>query len=83
MRDDVHAGRVEPAEERLAVLFGLFDETQCEVADLIIHRLHPLGIKSTGILDLLFADFAPAWHLGGVIRSGRPGVNHVARTDLV
>src|SRR2546423_11404041 len=83
MRDDVHARRIEPAEERLAILLGLVDETQGKVADLVIHRLHSLRIKRAGILDLLFAYFAPARHVSGVIRSGRPGMNHVAWADLV
>ena len=68
MGDDVHARRVEPAEERLAVLLGLVHELDGEVADLVIHRLHPLRIKRAGVLDLLFADLAPARHR----RSDRP-----------
>ena len=83
MRDDVHARRIEPAEERLAVLLGLLDETQGEIADLVVHRLHPFRIKRSSVLDLLFADLAPARHVSGVIRSGRPGMNHVAWADLV
>ena len=65
MRDDVHARRVEPAEERLAVLLRLVDERQGEVADLVVHGFHPLGIERAGVLDLLLADLAPARHLGG------------------
>src|SRR5881398_3059616 len=83
MGDDVHAGWVKPAEERLVVRLGLLDERQGEVADLVIHSLHPFGIKCAGVLDLLFADFVPARHHGGVVRVGRPGMNHVARADLV
>src|SRR5439155_11832442 len=30
------------------------------------------------VLDLLFTDFAPAWHHSGVVRGCRPGVDHVA-----
>src|SRR5205823_14716743 len=40
-------------------------------------------IKRAGVLDLLFTDLAPAWHLGGIIRSGRPGMDHIARANLV
>ena len=54
-----------------------------EVADLVVHRLHPLRIERAGVLDLLLADLAPARHLGGVVGVGRPGMNHVARADDV
>ena len=83
VRDDVHARRVEPAEERLAVRLGLVDELQGEVADLVVHRLHPLRIERAGVLDLLLADLAPARHLGRVVGVGRPAVDHVARADFV
>ena len=81
MGDDVHAGRVEPDEERLAVLVGLVDEVEGKVADLVIHGFHALGIERAGILDLLLADLAPARHVRRVILVGRPAMNHVARTD--
>ena len=41
------------------------------------------GIERAGVLDLLLADLAPARLLGRVVRVGRPGVDHVARADLV
>ena len=34
-------------------------------------------------LDLLFADLAPARHLGRVIHVRGPAMDHVARTDFV
>ena len=83
MRDDVHAGRIEPAEERLVVRLGFVDELECEIANLVVDRLHPFWVKRAGVLDLLLADFAPARHFGCVIRVGRPRMNHVARADLV
>ena len=81
--DNMHARGVEPDEERLAVFFGFVHEIDGEVTDLVIHGLHALGIKHAGILNLLLADLAPARHLGRVVRIGRPGMNHVARTDDV
>ncbi len=60
MGDDVHASRVEPDEERLAVGLGLVDELQREVADLVVHGFHPLRTEFAGVLDLLLADLAPA-----------------------
>src|SRR5512137_99860 len=67
VRDDVHARRVEPAEERLAVRLGLVDELQGEIADFVVHRFHALGIERAGVLDFLLADPAPARHLGRVV----------------
>src|SRR5437667_378498 len=44
----------------------------------------PAGqVKGAGVLALLFADLASARVSGCVIRSGGPGVNHVAWADLV
>ena len=81
MRHDVHARRIEPQEEWLAVGLGLVDELEREVADLVVHGLHPLWIERSGVLDLLFADLAPARIHSRVIHVGRPRVDHVARAD--
>ena len=81
--DDVHARRVEPEEERLAVRLCLVQELEGEVADFVVHGLHPLGIERAGVLDLLLADLAPARVDGRIVGFGRPAVNHVARADLV
>ena len=83
VRDDVHARRVEPDEERLVVRLGLVHELEREIENFVVHRLHPLRIERAGVLDLLLADLAPARHHGRVIRVGRPAVNHVARADFV
>ena len=61
MRLHMHAGRVEPDEERLAVGLGLVRELEREVEDFVIHGLHPFRIERAGVLDLLLADLAPAW----------------------
>ena len=58
MRNDVHARRIEPQKERLAVGLGLFDKLQREVADFVVDGFHPLGIERPGILYFLFADLA-------------------------
>ena len=83
VRDDVHARRIEPEEERLVVGLGLVDELEREVADFVVHGFHPLGIERSGVLDLLFADLAPARIHGRVVDVGRPRMDHVARTDRV
>ena len=41
------------------------------------------GIERAGVFDLLFANLAPAWHLGRVVRIGGPAMDHVARPDDV
>ena len=41
-RVDVHAGRVEPAEERLAGLVLPVDEVERGAEELLVHRLHAL-----------------------------------------
>ena len=81
MRDDVHAGGVEPQEERLAVSPGLVDELERLIEDLVVDRLHPFRIERAGILDLLLADLAPTRLHGRIVVVRRPGVEHVARAD--
>ena len=83
MGDDVHPRRVEPDEERLVVALRLVDELERVVEDLVVHRLHPLGVERAGVLDLLLADLAPARLFGRVVLVGRPAMDHVARADLV
>ncbi len=83
MRDDVHAGRIQPHEERLAVSLGLVHEIDGKIADLVIHGLHALRIQGARVLDLLFADLAPARHHRGIVHVGRPAMHHVARADHV
>jgi hypothetical protein len=55
VREDVHAGRVPPDEERLAVRVGLLDELETCREELLVHRLHAPGRERTGVLDLLRA----------------------------
>jgi len=72
MRHDVHAGRVEPQEERLAVGPRLVEELEGEVADFVVHRLHPLRAQLAAVLDPLLADFAPARVDGRIVDIGGP-----------
>ncbi|MCY1406818.1 hypothetical protein D9M71_220980 [compost metagenome] len=83
VRDDVHAGRVEPDEERFVVLLGLVDEREGLVANLLVDGFHPLRIERSGVFDFLLADLAPARHHGRVISGGGPAVDHVAWADAV
>ena len=67
MRDDVHAGRIEPQEERLVVRLGLVEEFQRLVADFVVHGFHALRAQLARVLDLLLADLAPARIDRGVV----------------
>ena len=83
VRDDVHAGRVEPDEERLVVPLGFFNELEGEIADLVVHGLHALGIERAGIFDFLLADWTPARHVRCVIRVGGPTMHHISGANYV
>src|ERR1700720_1249400 len=81
VRDDVHARRVEPNEERFVIALGLVDEFEGEGSNLVVHGFHALRIEWTGIFDLLFADDTPTWLVCRVGRVGGPAMNHVAGAD--
>ena len=52
----------------LPSLFALSMNLNVVVEDLVVDRLHALGIERAGVLDLLLADLAPA----RLLRSDRP-----------
>src|SRR4029077_5854690 len=83
MRHDMHPRRIEPDEERLAVLLGFIHEVDGEVAYFVVYRFHALRIERTGILDPLHPDLAPARHFGWIVFVGGPAMNHVTRADNV
>ena len=84
VRDDVHARRVQPDEERLAVALRLVDELDGVWSRISSSTVSMrFGVERAGVLDLLLADLAPARMLGRVVLVGRPAVEHVARADLV
>src|SRR5215468_182869 len=80
VRDDVHARRVQPQEERLAVRPRLVYELERVGEDLVVHGLHAIRTQRTRVLDPLLADLAPARLLGGIVHGGGPAMHHVART---
>ena len=57
----------------LSSALRLVDELERVVEDLVVDRLHALGIERAGVLDLLLADLAPARLDGRVVLVGRPG----------
>src|SRR5277367_2942078 len=82
MREDMHARRVEPEEERLVVLPSLVHERKRIRQYLVIHGLHAFWTEFAAILDPLLADLPPARLVGRVVDIGCPTVNDVARPDL-
>ena len=68
VRPDVHAGGVEPDEERLVVLDGAFDELRRLRVDFLVDRLHALRGQRAGVLDLL-----PALAVGPCSAARRAG----------
>ena len=53
VREDVHPGRIPPAEEGLVVGHRLVDELQAGVEELFVDRLHALDGQRARVLDLL------------------------------
>src|SRR5262245_35147190 len=82
MRPDVHAGRIEPDEERLAVVLRAIDEIKRRLEEFLVDRLHALFGERTGVLASLFAPGAKAWIIAW--RVGRRGkaFQDAARTKL-
>ena len=79
---DVHAGRVEPAEERRAGPVLPVDEVERAGEELLVHRLHALARERAGVLDGLLADAAEARILGRIVPVARLALQHAARAEL-
>jgi hypothetical protein len=82
MGPQVHAGRVEPAEERLAR--GLLPPHEVDGCGrgLIIDRLHALLGERSGVLDGLLSDLAETLIDRGVVAIGRLAPQHAARPEF-
>ena len=78
----MHARRVEPAEERLAGGLLSLHEVDGRGRGLVVDRLHPLLGQRTGILDGLLADLAEARIDRGIVAVGRLALQDAARTEL-
>ena len=72
---NVHAGRIEPREERLLRPVGAVDEVERGFEKLVVRRLHALLVKRAGILAILLAPLAEprifSRRLGGCRRASR------------
>ena len=82
VRSQVHAGRVEPAEERLARGLLPLHEVDGGGRCLVVDGLHALLGERTGILDCLLADLAEARIDRGIVQVGRLALEDAARAEL-
>src|SRR5262249_44199640 len=82
MGPDMHAGRVEPDEERLAVPHSAVDEVDRRLDELRVDRLHTLAGERPGILALLPAPGAEARIVAGRVGRGRDALEDAARAEL-
>ena len=82
MCDDVHTGRIEPYEERLAVFAGFVHELYGIVEYFVVHGFHAFGTELTRVLYLLLAYFPPSRLHGRVVRAGSPAMDHVPGPTL-
>src|SRR5262245_62766378 len=82
MRIEVHAGRVEPAEERPVRPRLPLDEVDRRGAGLVVDRLHAFLGERTGVLDGLLADLAEARIDGGVVTVAGLAAQDAARSEL-
>ena len=82
MRSQVHARRVEPAEERLARRLLALHEIDRRGRGLVVDRLHALLGERTGVLDGLLADLAEARIDRGIVAVGGLAFEHAARAEL-
>ena len=67
----------------LLSFFALSRNLKASVEDLVVDRLHALGIERARIFDPLLADLAPARLHRRRRRRRSPSMDHVARPDLV
>src|SRR4051794_23894884 len=67
MRSKVHAGRVEPAEERCVGPGMPLHKIDRGGRSLVVDSFHPLFGERAGVLYRLTADFAPARLFSGVV----------------
>src|SRR5262245_29495074 len=78
MRDEMHAGGVEPAEKGGIGCHLSANEIDCGGRCLVVDRLHALFGERAGILDCLFADPPPARLLSRIVVVGGLAAQYAA-----
>src|SRR5262249_7158270 len=81
-RPDVHAARIEPDEERLAIAIRALDEVDRSFEKFAIDRFHPLLGQRAGVLAFLLAPGAEARVFAWRVGRGRDALENSARTEL-
>ena len=82
MGPDVHAGRIEPHEERLAVADGAVDEFRRGLEKVLVDRLHALLGERPGVLAFLLAPGAEARVVTRRVGGGRDAFENATRAEL-
>ena len=76
----MHVRGVEPDEEGLARVVLALDEILGRRNKFVVARFHALFRERTGVGHSLFSDFTPTRLFGRIVRIGRPGMHHPARS---
>src|SRR5262245_48954018 len=71
MRPDMHAGWVEPDEERFAVPMRTIDEVERRFQEFLVDRLHALFSERASVFAFLFTPGAEAWIITRRVGRGR------------
>src|SRR6516165_5663757 len=82
MGPNVHAGRIEPDEERLAVADGAVDEFHRGLQELLVDCLHAFLGERASVVAFLLAPGAEAWIVARRVGGGRDALENAARTEL-
>ena len=82
VRSQMHARRVEPAEERFACRLLALHEIDGRGRRLIVDRLHALLGERAGVLDRLLADLAEARIDRRIVDVGCLALKNAARAEL-
>ena len=79
---EVHGRRVVPAEKgliRCDLFLNPLDGTR---SNLLVNGFHALLGKRARVRNLLFADPAPSWILGSIVRIGGEAVKHTSWSEF-
>ena len=80
---EMHVRGVEPDEEGLARVVLALDEILGRRNKFVVARFHALFRERTGVGHSLFSDFTPTRLFGRIVRIGRPGMHHPARSKSI
>jgi hypothetical protein len=79
---DVHAGRIEPDEERLLIPVCAVDEVERGLEEFLVDRLHAFFGQRAGVLTFLLAPGSEAGIVARRVGGGRHALHDAAGTEL-